>query len=313
MIKYHKNTIAGGLLLIGLVAFTLTRNSPEASSNSNLKTPKNNQLETAIKPKRALKPELTNEPIKVLARSAVVIDSNSGELLIAKDEHKQVPIASTTKVMTAIVLLRSSKNLDETITISKEAASQIGSGIGLKEGEKIKVRELLAGLLIVSGNDAAYAIAEIFGGIDPFVRKMNATAKELGLKQTKFFDPAGLNDEGKSSAFDLAMIFRYALTFDEFRELIETSEMTIETSNGKRDFKNSNRLIKQNESLFLADSIGGKTGFTPDAGHSLVTAAKRNDHLLIAVVLHTIEELPESSAKEARRLLTWAFDNVVWK
>ena len=261
----------------------------------------------------AAQPVLDVDAIKPYARSAVVIDAESGTLLVAKNEHLSVPIASTTKIVSSIVLLRSGKDLDAEVTISKTAANQIGSVMGLVTGDTLTLRDLLTGALLVSGNDAIYAIAENDGGIETFVKQMNETAAELGMKDSQFFDPAGLNDQGHSSAFDISTAFRYALTLDEFRRTINLTDTTVTSSKGNAyHLSNSNRLIKSDEALYLPDAIGGKTGYTPDAGHTLVTAAERDGHVLITAVLHTDEETAQASAREARRLLSWTFDHTNW-
>jgi D-alanyl-D-alanine carboxypeptidase len=269
--------------------------------------------EATRQPPTAVQPVVDADPPVVRADSAVVLDTASGRILIGSRPHERVPIASTTKIMTAVALLNSGRSLDTVVSVSQAAASQIGSSMGLQPGDELSLRDLLAGLLIVSGNDAAMAIAETFGGQGPFVERMNEEAAGFGLADTHYADPAGLDDTGRSSAVDLAQLLRYALTFAEFRKFVRTAEMTIETDHGRRfSLKTSNRLITPDEPLYLADVVGGKTGFTPEAGHSLVTAAERDGHVLVVAVLHTNEDTPEASAKEARRLLEWSFAHTAW-
>ena len=267
---------------------------------------------TATQPVVAPQPSITGS-IVPYSNAAVVLDTQSGKLLVSKNEHLPVPIASTTKIISAIVLLQSGVDLNKQVTVNKTGASQIGSVMGLMNGETLSLHDLLIGSLLVSGNDAIYTIAENVGGIDTFVAKMNETAASLGMKDSQFFDPAGLNDEGHSSAFDLSIAFRYALTFDEFRKIISTPDTTVTSTKGiSHHLSNSNRLIKSDNPLFMADDLGGKTGSTPDAGHTFVTAAERNGHLLIATVLHTNSDTAEASAQEASRLLNWSFDHTTW-
>lgn len=263
---------------------------------------------------------IVNQPVRkagvkealIYAKNYLLMDINTGYILSEKDSNIQVPIASTTKIMTAIISLENYK-LDDVITISKKAAAQIGSDINLRSNEKMTVDDLLHALLIQSGNDAAMALAEFMpnGGFDEFVSKMNKKAELLNMKDTQYKDPAGLDDTGYSTAFDLTIAMSYAAKIKHFRDIISTSEYTITSSDGSLAHKltNSNRLIKSDEQLYDSSVIGGKTGFTPAAGHCLISLASKNNHELVSVVLHTIEEKADSSAKENIKLLQWGFSN----
>jgi D-alanyl-D-alanine carboxypeptidase (penicillin-binding protein 5/6) len=250
----------------------------------------------------------------IYANNYILFEINSKYPLIEKNAHVKVPVASTTKIITAIIALENYK-LDDIVEISKNAASQIGSDVYLQTGEKITVNNLLYALLIQSGNDAAMALAENMkdGGLDNFVRKMNEKAKTLGMNDSDFKDPAGLNDAGVSSAFDLAIATAYALNnFGVFRDIIKSTEYNFTSSDLNHrihDLKTSNRLIESDEPLYMNSAIGVKTGFTPDAGHCLVSAASVNGTMLVGVILHTIEEKNDSSARESKKLLEWGFDN----
>jgi D-alanyl-D-alanine carboxypeptidase len=250
----------------------------------------------------------------IYANNYILLDINSKYPLIEKNAHVKVPIASTTKIITAVVVLENYK-LDDVVEISKNAASQIGSDVYLQTGEKITVNNLLYALLIQSGNDAAMALAENMkdGGLDNFVRKMNEKAKILGMNDSDFRDPAGLNDAGVSSAFDLAIATSYALNnFSVFRTIIKSTEYSFTSSDSNHriyNLKTSNRLIENDEQLYMNSVIGVKTGFTPDAGHCLVSAASANGTMLVGVILHTIEEKNDSSARESKKLLEWGFDS----
>lgn len=262
-------------------------------------------------------PTITTPPTKkdgyhepaIWADSVIILDQESFYPLIEKNAHKRVPIASTTKIMTSIIALENYK-LDDVIEISSKAASQIGSETQLRSGEKLTVEAILNALLVQSGNDAAYALAEKIG-FDNFVTKMNNKAKEIGLKDTEFKDPAGLEDTGYSSAFDLATITAYALNIKEFTKIVSITETSIYSVDGRIEHKleNSNRLIKEDSPYYLSEAIGGKTGYTPDAGHCLVSAAKFNEHSIVSVVLNTAESTNEASAKESAKLLNWANNN----
>jgi len=250
-----------------------------------------------------------SENIKINAKNYILIHEESNYPLVEKDSHVRVPIASTTKIMTAIVALENYK-LDDAVNVSQNAALQIGSDAYLKSNEKLTVKSLLYALLINSGNDAAMALAEhMSGGKDEFVKKMNDKVKYLSLNDTEFKDPAGLDDSAYSSAFDLAIITLYALRNPDFKEIIKTQEYTIVSLDGKlaHSLKTSNRLIKPDSPLYMQSAIGVKTGFTPDAGHCLVSAANKNGESLVGVVLNTLESTNDASAKESNKLLNWGY------
>lgn len=252
------------------------------------------------------------EPNHIWAESYILLDADSSHVLAMKNESNVIPIASTTKIMTAVIAIEN-YNLDDVLTISETAAYQTPFVIGLMPGEKITVRELLHGLLIRSGNDTAYALAEHMG-FDNFINKMNEKAQYLGLENTNLKDPAGLDDDGKSSARDLAFLAKYALKYDLIREIMTIPEKTIYSLDGSyaHFLENSNRLILNDELFYYAPAIGMKTGYTPDAGHCLVSAANKDGHTLVAVILNTYEDTAEASAKESKKLLEWGYENYTW-
>ncbi len=254
------------------------------------------------------KKETYTEP-KIFAKNYILVDANSFYTLTEKDSNAYVPIASTTKIMTAIIVLEN-YNLNEVITVSEKACNQIGSSIFLRKNETISIENLLFGLLISSGNDSAMALAENIG-LPEFVDKMNEKAKSLNLDNTVFKDPAGLDDNGKSSAKDLAILTAYALKNDDFRRIIKISDLTIYSEDKKitHTLKGSNRLVTINEPLFYKYALGVKTGFTPEAGHCLVAAAEKEDNMLISVVLNTSYSSKDASARESKKLLEWGFEN----
>ncbi len=245
------------------------------------------------------------------ARSYILIDSDTKYPFVIKDADKPVPIASTTKIMTAIVALETLP-LDRVVTISSNASTIEGSEIFLMRGETMTVESLLYALLINSANDAAIALAEVEGTTDDFVLKMNAKAQLLGLQNTSYRDPAGLNDDGHSTPRDLANLMSYALRFPKFKEIIKVPKHTIRSADGRYEhpLENSNRLIKQDDPLYFANALGGKTGFTYAAGHCLVSVAQTEDTQYISVVLSTYEDTKVASAYESRKLLNWAIANL---
>lgn len=249
-------------------------------------------------------------------KSAYLIDIDSAYPMYAKNENKKMSVASTTKMMTAIVVLENhGDKLNETVTITPKMINVIPSVIQLRVGEKITVENLLNGLLIMSGNDAAYSLAEYFGGKDIFVQEMNQKVRDLGLLDTQFKDPAGLDDEGYSTAKELAVIASYALRLPKFSEIVSTPQKTISSVDGRinHELINSNRLVRPEEAYYLPEAIGIKTGFTYEAGHVLVSAAKKNNHRILSVVLNTNEMTNSASAKESKNLLEWGFNNWSWK
>lgn len=249
------------------------------------------------------------------ARHYVLADLETGKVLTQDDQHAQVPIASTTKIMTAVVALEN-YNLDDVATVSSAATNQIGADANLVVGEKITIDQLLHCMLIKSGNDSAYAIAEHLNGandagVRKFVNKMNEKAKELGMKDTNYHDPAGLDVTGYSSANDLLIITRYALGKEPFADIVKLSNYSAKSVDGKiwHALDNSNRLVNQYQ---YPGAIGVKTGYMPESGHCLVGAAKRDGHGLVAIVLNTYLDSPSASADEAKRLLDWGFTNIEW-
>ena len=250
------------------------------------------------------------------ARHYILADLDSGEILAQNDKDARVPIASTTKIMTAIVALEN-YNLNDVATISEEANNQIGADAYLRPGEKIDILNLLNCMLIKSGNDSAYAIAEHMNkpgetGIKRFVDKMNERAKELGMNNTNYEDSAGLNTTGYSSAYDLYLATKHALKNQTFASIVIKSGAVAKNVDGTiwHELNNSNRLVNEYQ---YPGAIGVKTGYMPEAGHCLVGAAKRNGHTLISIVLNTYSDTPSASADESRRLLDWGFNNIEWR
>lgn len=291
---------AGVALVIGFAADVPSATSGRVLSEQKFPPPATYPVRNAGAP----------EP-KVMAKYALLIDLKSFYPLYRKDAYTPVPVASTTKMMTALVA-RERFQLDEVVTISRKAASQIGSDTGFVPGEKMTVSNLLKALLIQSGNDAAYALAEHGGSVETFVSWMNEKALELGMRSTSFRDPAGLDDESRSTAFDLAVLAAHFLQDTFLAEIARTPETAIASQDGRKShlLKSSNRLVT--EAMYFPGILGIKTGFTPAAGHTLVAAAERKGHTLISVVLFTFEDTKEASAKESYKLLTWGFENHIW-
>ncbi len=219
------------------------------------------------------------------AQGAVLMEAESGEILLDQNGDAQLPMASTTKIMTALVALEHTKKLDQKVKVSEEAAGIEGSSIYLSAGEQLTMEQLLYALLLESANDAAAAIAcEVAGSVESFAALMNEKAKELGLTNTHFTNPHGLDNEAHyTCARDLATLTCAALQNDTFREIVSTYKHTIPLngSEGTRVLVNHNRLLQSYDG-----AIGVKTGFTKRSGRCLVSAAQREGVTLVAVTLN---------------------------
>jgi len=242
------------------------------------------------------KPEIT-------AKSAIVIEASTGKVLYAKGAEERRYPASTTKMMTLIVALEQG-HLDDLVTASARAASTEGSSLWLTEGEKLKMLDLLYGIMLVSGNDATVAVAEhISGSVEKFSKVMTEKAHAIGALNTNFTNPNGLPDPNHySTAHDLARIAAYGYKNPLFTQIVSTQHKVIPWP-GKdhdRDLYNENKII-----WFYEGGNGVKTGYTDAAGRCLVSGAKRNDIQLVAVVLDS-EHLWEDSMA----LLDYGFSQV---
>ena len=222
-----------------------------------------------------------NNTPTINARYAIVLDRKSNSILFGKNEKVKAKMASTTKIMTAIIVLENS-NLDDIVTISKKASSIRGSRLGLKENDKISVHDLLYGLLLKSGNDCAIALAEHVGGdIKNFCELMNSKAKNLNLNNTNFESPHGLDSEKHyTSAYELALLTNYALNNPTFMQIVGTKFFKVKVNDSTIDIKNSNELLG-----YLDGIYGVKTGFTNGANRCLVAAYNKNNFDIITVVL----------------------------
>lgn len=218
------------------------------------------------------------------AKSAIVIEAETGTVLYEKDIHTQRAMASTTKIMTAILTIEAG-DLDSEFTVDPLAIRVEGTSMGLQEGDRVSRRDLLYGIILPSGNDAANAAAvSVAGSIPAFVQMMNDKAAELGLKNTHFVTPSGLDAKGHyTSAYDLAMLTAYAMKNELFREIVACKSKQLEYGNPpySRTLYNSNKMLTRYDG-----AIGVKPGFTDDARRCLVSAAERNGTTLIAVTLN---------------------------
>lgn len=243
------------------------------------------------------------ENLKLNSRIGLIFDRNSKRILYEKNGLKQVPMASTTKIMTAIVVLENSE-LNDVVTISKKAAGTGGSRLGLRTNDKITVHDLLYGLMLKSGNDAAVALAEhVGGGIEEFADMMNKKAKELGLINSHFITPHGLDKEKHyTTAYELACMADYALKIPKFKEIVNSKNYNITINARSNLIGNTNELLGNLNGVY-----GVKTGFTNEAGRCLVTACKREDLDIITVVLGA--DTKKYRTSDSIKLIEYAYKN----
>jgi serine-type D-Ala-D-Ala carboxypeptidase (penicillin-binding protein 5/6) len=246
---------------------------------------------------------------RITATAAILIDADTGEILFSHNANARLPMASTTKIMTALLVL-DSLDLDTKVTVSANAVATIGSKTMLVQGEVLTVEQLLNALLVVSGNDAGIALAEAAAGsVKAFVERMNAKADALGLTNTNFVNPCGLNNKKHfSSARDLATLAQYALADPVFSRIVNTVPYSLppippvppSTKETRRDFDNQNELLHR-----YAWVTGVKTGSTPYAKYCVVASGTVEGVSLIAVVLGAQED--ETRWKEAKALFDYGF------
>lgn len=222
--------------------------------------------------------------LEVNAEAAVVMDADSGRLLYAQNPDKRLANASTTKIMTALLTLEQ-PDQDRYFTVDSDAIQVEGTTMGLQPGDSVTLHQLAAGMLLPSGNDAANAAAvEIAGSEEAFVRLMNQRAAELGLENTQYRNPSGLDAEGHySSARDLAVLAAHALENEDFEDIVSKQEIRMAFGNPpyNRSLYTTNKLLER-----YPYAIGVKTGYTDDAGLCLVTAAEKDGTRLIIVTLN---------------------------
>lgn len=228
--------------------------------------------------------------VEVSAQSAVLMTADTGTVLYEKDAFSQRPMASTTKIMTALLTLEEGERLgDPVIQITEEMVAVEGSSMGLQAGDEISLSNLAAGMLLASGNDAANAAAiYLAGSLEDFVELMNQRAVEIGMEHTHFVTPSGLDGESAdgrghySTAYDMALLAREVLQNEQFRELCSSASYAVDFARPVKHvtYTNHNKLLSQYEGC-----VGVKTGYTKQAGRCLVSAAERDGALLIAVTL----------------------------
>jgi len=254
-------------------------------------------------------PKNLKEP-RLSAVSAVVIDPVTGNALFAKDKDAPHPLASTTKVMTAITAFEA-YDLKDIITVSGKASYIDGTDMHLTYGETMTFKDLLYGMMLVSANDAAEALADYYdeNHATKFVALMNENAKSFGLSKTKYVDPTGLDGGNESSAYELALIFREAVKNQNFVRIVNTQTYTSVSADGRKGhpLSTSNRLLKEQPGLY----IGGKTGYNNEGNHNLVVEASYNGHKIIGVVFGCGSY--DILFNDMRKIINWTFDNYTWE
>lgn len=247
---------------------------------------------------------------EVSAQSAVVLTADTGTVLFEKDGHTPRPVASTTKIMTALLALEAAQEQgDPLVDITQEMVAVEGSSMGLQAGDSISLTGLVAGMLLASGNDAANAAAlYLDGSLESFAARMNQRAAALGMEDTHFVTPSGLDGEDAqglghlSTAYDMALLARAALEDQAFRQLCSSPSLAVEFAEPVKrvTYTNHNKLLTQYQGC-----VGVKTGFTKEAGRCLVSAAERDGALLIAVTLNAPNDWQDHTA-----LLDYGFSQV---
>ena len=264
----------------------------------------------------------------VAAKAALLVDGDTGEVLYAKNEHAELYPASITKVMTALLVLEAvdagKLSLDQELTVtasSLEGLAQDGSSAGIKLGEIMSVRNLLYCMLVVSANEACNILAEkVSGSVAAFVDQMNQRAGELGCENTHFVNATGLHDPNHyTSAWDIYLITKEAMTHEDFMTICNTAEITIPATNlsSQRTLHTTNYLLSNWRAIGYTYSAarGIKTGSTSDAGHCLVSSAQEGSRSLISVVLGAAQvkltdgKTQTQSFSETKRLFQWGFAN----
>ena len=219
----------------------------------------------------------------IFANSYILMDMDSNKVIYEKNAHNIRSVASISKIMTAIVAIEN-KNIEDKVIIGEEIKKAYGSGIYIKVGEEMTLKDLLYGLMLRSGNDASLAIAKYVGGsVEEFVNMMNKKAVEIGMKNTTFNNPNGLDEEGGnlSTAYDMALLTSYAMKNEQYKEIVSTKKYTLKTNMNYYSWINKHKLLHS-----YKYATGGKTGFTEIAKRTLVTTASKDNINLVVVTLN---------------------------
>lgn len=286
------------IIMFSLILITLVTNNIKIFADDGADNVDINEIEKVLETAT----NAADEP-KINSRFAIVLDRNNKTILYGKNEKTKTKMASTTKIMTSLIVIENT-DLNNIVEISSKAAGTGGSKLKIKKGDKITVRDLLYGLMLRSGNDAAVALAEYIGGsIEGFAALMNKKAKELGLENTNFVTPHGLDsDEHYTTPYELALLTDYALKNKTFANIVNTKICNITINGYSRTISNTNELLGNLNGVY-----GVKTGFTNGAGRCLVTSIKRGDLDVICVVLGA--DTKKIRTTDSIKLIEYTFAN----
>jgi serine-type D-Ala-D-Ala carboxypeptidase (penicillin-binding protein 5/6) len=303
--------ITGG---VAACASTVAGHGPRAVPTHAAAVARTRAPATPSRPRPSASPmiKVVGAPGGVRAKGAVLADAATGQLLWGREMDTERPMASVTKVMTALLVLQGG-NLGRQIQVPKAAFSYAwkygGETAALRPGDVLTARELLEALLLPSGADAAYTLANAYGpGLDAFVARMNATAAQMGMKDTHFTSPDGLPYPTETSTYstpsDLLMLGLAAMRYPAFRSIVDLRFYHLPKGRGHHEYwwDNTDELIGS-----YPGAVGIKSGYTDDAGHCLLFAAVRNGRELIGVVLDSPVTGPAAAAQDAERMLNWGF------
>lgn len=257
------------------------------------------------------------DEVDVNSKAAILVEVSTGRILYEKNSTKQMYPASTTKIMTAILVLEKCQ-LTDMVKVTENALNNIPSGYvrcDLQVGEEISVKDLLYALMVKSANDAAYVLAEHVGGtVDAFADMMNIKAREIGCTGTHFVNPNGIHDDKHySTAYDLYIMGKYGMENETFRKLVSTTSYTLPATNKypntDRELKTTNELLNSKSSNYYKNAIGIKTGYTSQSGECLVAQSSRDGLQFITVVLDAGVSGTGLRFKDSKKLFDYAYDN----
>lgn len=298
-----KGLIITIIMVLFMVCFMGTISTVSADDVDEDSTVSDEQVDNEIKNEiDEVSAKLREEPA-INSRRYAVYDRISKKVIYGKNEDVKSAMASTTKIMTATVVLENA-DLNQEVVVSKKAGWTGGSRLGLKSGDKTTIKDLLYGLMLRSGNDAAVALAEYVGGsVEGFAEKMNEKAKDMGLENTHFITPHGLDmDNHYTTAFELAKMADYALNIDKFASIVNTKNIGISINGRSKNLTNTNELLGN-----LYGVNGVKTGFTNGANRCLVTSVNRDGMNIITVVLGA--DTKKDRSNDSIKLIEYAYTN----